>query len=151
MAADSDEGRVTVTESGVGTYGQRITAGDHVIAADEPAPAGTDSGPTPYDLLLAGLGACTSMTVRMYADRKGWPLENVSVSLRHERVHAKDCEDCESGDGMVDRIQRTIRLEGDLDTEQRAKLLDIAEKCPVHRTMTSETVVSTFTEEAADA
>jgi uncharacterized OsmC-like protein len=146
MAADTDEGRVTVTESGTGTYGQRITAGHHVIAADEPAPAGADTGPTPYDLLLAGLGACTSMTVRMYADRKNWPLEGVTVSLRHERVHAKDCEDCESGSGMVDRIERTVRLDGDLDDEQRAKLLDIAEKCPVHRTLTSETIISTTAE-----
>lgn len=139
----TDEGFVTVSESGAGTYGQRITVGGHELLADEPEPTGTDSGPTPYDLLLAGLGACTSMTVRMYAQRKGWPLENVTVSLRHSRIHAKDCADCETEVGLVDRIERVVHLEGDLDADQHKRLLDIAEKCPVHRTLTSETVIQT--------
>src|ERR1700754_1668167 len=85
------EGTVTVTEAGTGAYTQQITVGNHHLVADEPAPTGDDAGPTPYDLLLAGLGACTSMTVRMYANLKGWPLERVRVTLRHSRIHAKDC------------------------------------------------------------
>lgn len=145
MTEDSEdtEGVVTVTESGTGAYGQRITAGGHELFADEPEPTGVDSGPSPYDLLLAGLGACTSMTVRMYAQRKGWPLENVTVSLRHSRMHARDCANCETEAGMIDRIERQIRLDGDLDADQRTRLLNIAEKCPVHRTMTSETIIET--------
>ncbi|MER6395349.1 MULTISPECIES: OsmC family protein [unclassified Kitasatospora] len=139
----SERGLVVVSESGVGRYGQQVRAGRHELAADEPGPVGADSGPNPYDLLLAALGSCTSMTVRMYAERKGWPLEKVTVALRHERVHAEDCAECESGHGLVDRITREIRLDGALDAEQRRRLLDIAEKCPVHRTLTAGVVVST--------
>ncbi|WP_236538260.1 OsmC family protein [Spiractinospora alimapuensis] len=134
---------VTVTESGQGPYGQSITVGGHTFLADEPEPTGADSGPNPYDLLLASLGACTSMTVRMFAERRGWPLESVSVSLTHERIHSRDCAECETEDAMVDRIEREVRLEGDLDEKQRRTLLQIAEKCPVHRTLTSETVILT--------
>ena len=137
------EGTVIVTETGTGTYTQEIIAGQHRLTADEPRPVGDDAGPTPYDLLLAGLGACTSMTVRMYADRKGWPLEQVRVALRHSRIHAKDCAECETQQGMVDHIDRDIELIGDLDDEQREKLLAIAERCPVHRTLTSSVHVST--------
>jgi uncharacterized OsmC-like protein len=96
-------------------FGQRVTAGRHVLAADEPTPTGADTGPSPYDLLLAALGACTSMTVRMYARHKRWPVENVTVSLRHSRVHAEDCAHCETREGMVDHIDRVIRIVGDLD------------------------------------
>jgi uncharacterized OsmC-like protein len=137
------EGRVTVAEAGDGRFAQRITVGSHVLAADEPQPVGDDTGPTPYDLLLAALGACTSMTVRMYADRQGWPLEQVEVVLRHSRIHAEDCADCETETGRIDRIDRDIRLTGDLDAGQRRKLLEIAGKCPVHRTLRSEISINT--------
>jgi len=136
-------GVVKVTESPSGKLVQRITAGGHELVADEPRPMGDDTGPTPYDLLLSGLGACTSMTVRLYADRKGWPLEGVSVELSHSRIHARDCAECDTESGMVARIEREIRFEGDLSDEQRARLLDIADKCPVHRTLTSEINICT--------
>lgn len=134
---------VTVTETGSGTYTQEITAGRHRFIADEPLPVGGDEGPNPYDLVLAGLGACTSMTVRMYAKRKGWPLEQVRVTLRHSRIHAKDCEACETTKGMIDQIDREIELIGDLDDDQRQRLMDIAERCPVHQTLTSEVHITT--------
>jgi putative redox protein len=139
----SSEGTVTVTEAGSGIYTQQINAGQHRIVADEPRPIGDDAGPTPYDLLLAALGACTSMTVRMYADRKGWPLERVRVTLRHSRIHAKDCADCETRSGWIDHIDRDIELAGDLDDTQRQRLLHIAERCPVHQTLTSEVHIAT--------
>src|SRR6201992_4218576 len=136
--AESSEGVVTVTETGSGTYTQQIDAGHHQLVADEPQPIGNDTGPTPYDLLLAALGACTSMTVRMYANRKGWPLERVRVTLRHSRIHAQDCADCETRIGWIDHIDRDIELTGSLDDTQRQRLLDIANRCPVHPTLTSE-------------
>jgi putative redox protein len=139
----ASEGTVTVAEAGTGTYTQQITARRHRLVADEPQPIGADAGPTPYDLLLAALGACTSMTVRMYADRKGWPLERVRVTLRHSRIHAKDCADCETGSGWIDHIDRDIGLAGDLDDTQRQRLLHIAERCPVHQTLTSEVHIAT--------
>ena len=141
--AASSEGTVSVTEAGTGTYTQQITAGQHQLVADEPQPIGDDTGTTPYDLLLAALGACTSMTVRMYANRKGWPLERVRVTLRHSRIHAQDCADCETRIGWIDHIDRHIDLEGDLDEAQRQRLLNIAERCPVHQTLTSEVDVAT--------
>src|SRR6201988_4406946 len=146
MTADETgqhEGTVTVTESGSGTYTQEITAGNHRFLPDEPRPIGDDAGPTPYDLLLAALGACTSMTVRMYATRKGWPLERVRVTLRHSRIHAKDCADCETSSGWIDHIDRDVELAGDLDDIQRQRLLHIAERCPVHQTLTSEVDIAT--------
>jgi putative redox protein len=139
----SSEGTVTVTETGTGTYTQQITAGRHQLAADEPQPIGSDSGPTPYDLLLAALGACTSMTVRMYANRKGWPLEHVRVTLRHSRIHAEDCAECETTSGWIDHIDRDIELAGNLDDTQRQRLLDIANRCPVHQTLTSKVHIAT--------
>jgi uncharacterized OsmC-like protein len=111
----SSEGTVTVTEAGSGTYTQQITLGRHRLVADEPRPIGDDAGPTPYDLLLAALGACTSMTLRMYADRKGWPLKEVRVALRHSRIHAEDCASCETTKGWVDHIDRDIELTGELE------------------------------------
>jgi putative redox protein len=141
--AASSEGTVTVAETGTGTYTQQINARHHRLVADEPPPIGDDAGPTPYDLLLAALGACTSMTVRMYADRKGWPLERVRVTLRHSRIHAKDCADCETSSGWIDHIDRGIELAGNLDDTQRQRLLHIAERCPVHQTLTSEVRVAT--------
>jgi putative redox protein len=139
----SSEGTVTVTEAGSGTYTQEIAARQHRLVADEPKPIGDDAGPTPYDLLLAALGSCTSMTLRMYADRKGWPLERVRVTLRHSRIHAKDCSDCETSVGFVDQIDRDIELTGDLDDTQRQRLLYMADRCPVHQTLKSEVHVTT--------
>lgn len=136
------QGEVRVSESDNAPYGQEITAGSHRWSADEPAAAGGhDVGPNPYDMLLAALGACTSMTLRMYAQRKAWPLERVTVTLRHDKIYAKDCAECHSTTGRVDVIERDIVLEGPLDDEQRARLMDIANRCPVHQTLTSETVV----------
>ncbi len=137
------EGAVTVVETGTGTYTQRIAVGRHELIADEPLPVGQDAGPNPYDLVLAGLGACTSMTVRMYANRKKWPLDQVRVTLRHSRIHAKDCADCETDKGMLDQIDREIELIGDLDDTQRQRLMDIAERCPVHQTLTSQVHITT--------
>ena len=109
-----------------------------MLLADEPFNAGgSDAGPTPYELLLAALGACTSMTVRMYADRKQWPLQDVHVELSYAGVHAKDCADCDSGSQMVTEIEMDITFDGDLSEDQRTRLLEIASKCPVHRTLTS--------------
>ena len=142
-AEEVEQGLVVVSENRRGPYGQRITAGRHQLNADEPSPVGLDTGPTPYDLLLAGLGACTSMTLRMYATRKQWPLESVTVTLRHARIHAKDCEDCETESGQLDRIDREIQLSGALNAEQRRRLIEIADRCPVHRTLHSEVNVRT--------
>ncbi len=123
---------------------QEILAGRHHFHADEPVFAGGgDTGPSPYDLLLAALGACTSMTLGMYARRKAWPLEDITVHLRHSKIHSVDCAECETKEGLLDRIERDIQLGGPLDDEQRAKLLEIADKCPVHRTLTSEIQIRT--------
>ena len=123
---------------------QEIQVGRHRLVADEPTDlGGTDSGPNPYDLLLAALGSCTSMTIAMYARRKVWPLQSVRVTLRHSRIHAADCEDCESKSGRIDRIEREVELIGPLDEEQRTRLLEIADKCPVHRTLQSEISIRT--------
>ena len=119
-------------------FAQQISAGSHHFRSDEPASVGgTASGPTPYDLLLAALGACTSMTVAMYARRKQWPLELVTVRLRHSQVHAEDCAACETQDARLTVIERDIRLDGALREDQRARLLAIANRCPVHLTLTS--------------
>ncbi|MBP2217620.1 bifunctional alpha/beta hydrolase/OsmC family protein [Arthrobacter sp. CAN_C5] len=141
---DPAEGLVVVAETGVGAFAQEVMVGGHRLSADEPAPIGTDTGPSPYEFLLASLGACTSMTVRMYADRKKWPLEKVTVSLRHSRIHAQDCADCETETGKLDRIERVIRFDGDLDEDQRQRLREIADKCPVHRTLRSEILIGTI-------
>jgi putative redox protein len=141
----SEPGVVTVSEHGSDTargisrLAQNILAGRHRLTADEPLDVGgSDLGPNPYDLLLAALGACTSMTLRLYADHKKWPLERVAVRLSHEKIHAADCADCETRDGKIDRIEREIAISGPLDATQRRRLLEIAEKCPVHRTLHSE-------------
>ena len=118
---------------------QDVVSGKHHLRADEPASAGgSDSAPGPYDYLLIALGVCTSMTVGLYARRKQWPLENITVSLWHSRIHAKDCEECDTKEGMLDRIEVEVDLTGSLTPEQHAKLMEIAAKCPVHRTLTSE-------------
>jgi putative redox protein len=137
-------GTVVVKETRQGRFQQEVIAGTHRFLADEPqAVGGFDSGPSPYDLLLAGLGTCTSMTLRLYAERKVLPLEQVTVRLKHSRIHAADCEQCETKEGMLDRIERKITLKGDLDAAERARLLEIADKCPVHRTLTSEVDIAT--------
>lgn len=138
------EGRVMVAENGRGPFGNTIRIGRHLLLADEPvAMGGQDAGPAPYDWLLAGLGACTAMTIRMYADRKGWPLRKVTVGLGHAKVHAKDCAECEAHEGKVDVIDRDITLDGPLDESQHAKLMEIADKCPVHRTLHSKIIIRT--------
>jgi putative redox protein len=136
--SSSGEGRVVVRGAASG-FVQEIVAGGHRLASDEPVSVGgTDTGPTPYDLLLAALGSCTSMTAGVYARRKGWLLESVTVRLTHSRIHAADCANCETEEGMLDRIDLVIELEGPLTQEQRARLLEITERCPVHRTLRSE-------------
>ena len=137
------EGVVLVTDAPWGRLAQEVRAGRHVLIADEPAGAGDDLGPTPYDLLLASLGTCTAMTLRLYAERKGWPLEHVSVQLTHERIHADDSGNCEMTPCRIERIERVVNLAGPLSDEQRQRLLAIAERCPVHRTLTGETRVVT--------
>lgn len=135
---------VMVAESGGGKYRQRIWSGRHRSLADEPVSAGgDDQGPSPYELLLAALGTCTAMTLRMYADLKALPLTHVAVVLRHEKIHAAACETCDTKDGKIDRIERIISIEGNLTQEQRQRLLEIANKCPVHRTLHSEVQVPT--------
>lgn len=136
---DLTDNRV-VARTGKSGYQTEIVAGGHSLIADEPiAVGGSDTGPTPYDYLLAGLGACTAMTLRMYADRKQWPLDAIVVRLKHQKIHASDCEDCETKrEGSVDSIEREIELQGPVDAEQRRRLLEIADRCPVHRTLKSE-------------
>jgi uncharacterized OsmC-like protein len=129
------------------SFQQEITVGQHRFLADEPVKAGgLDTAPGPYDFLLAALGACTSMTVRLYADRKQIPLARTRVRLRHEKIYAVDCAECETKEGKIDHIDRQITFEGDLDAVQRAQLLEIADKCPVHRTLKSEVDIRTVEE-----
>jgi uncharacterized OsmC-like protein/alpha-beta hydrolase superfamily lysophospholipase len=135
---------VRVMEAGHGKFAQDVIAGRHRLRADEPESAGgMDTGPSPYELLAAALGACTAMTIHMYADHKKIPLEHVTVDLAHDKIHAADCAECETREGRIDRIERVITIEGDLDEGQRAKLLEIANKCPVHRTLHAEVVIPT--------
>ena len=142
--AEVEVGTVLVRETHDGKFQQEILSGPHRMLADEPIRlGGLDSGPGPYDLLLMGLGACTSMTIRLYADLKKIPLENVSVRLSHDKIHAEDCADCETKTGTIDRIERAVTLEGPLDADQRRKLMEIADKCPVHRTLESEIDIRT--------
>jgi putative redox protein len=153
VALDADEQPpaegdvVTRTED---AYRTEVTAGRHALVADEPeSVGGTDAGPTPYDYLLTALGSCTGMTLRMYADRKDWPLDQATVHLSHETVHATDCDHCDTEEGKIDRIRRDIELEGDLTPEQRERLLEIANKCPVHRTLHGEIDVQSALRDAA--
>ena len=137
------EGEVLVIGPPSG-FAQEIIAHRHRLMADEPEEVGgTGAGPTPYDLLLGALGACTSMTLRMYADRKALPLEGVRVRLRYSKIHAVDCAHCETQVGKIDRIDREIEVLGTLTPEQRQRLLEIADRCPVHRTLTSEIDIAT--------
>ena len=139
---------IIVQESGKSKFAQEIIIGDHVLLGDEPvANGGNDVGPAPYDFLLAALGSCTAMTIRLYADRKKIPLERVIVKLKHEKIYANDCEDCENPNSRMDQIERKIILKGrNLTDEQKDKLVDIANKCPVHRTLTSKVLIETSLE-----
>jgi uncharacterized OsmC-like protein/alpha-beta hydrolase superfamily lysophospholipase len=144
-APEVEEGEVVVAETRQGRFTQLVRVGRHELRADEPAsvPGGLDTGPGPYDYLLAGLGACTSMTLRLYAERKELPLERVVVRLRHDKIHAEDCADCETREGKLDQIGRILEIAGPLDAATRQRLLEIADKCPVHRTLTSEVKIRT--------
>lgn len=124
-------------------YKTSLTTETHEVIADEPKPYGRDLGPTPYDYLLMALGSCVSMTLRMYADRKNWPLEVVEVHLSQKRIYAKDCEDCESKDGFVHQIKKSIKLVGELDALQRKRLMEIADSCPVNKTLLNEIEIET--------
>ncbi len=142
---------VVEVSGGASGFEQKVRAGRHRWVADEPeSVGGGDAGPTPYDLLLAALGACTNMTLRMYANHKGLELTGVETRLWHEKIHARDCEECESETGKIDRIDREIILRGDLDPDRRKRLMEIADRCPVHRTLTSETVIRSVEKQSSD-
>jgi len=135
---------VLVRETRTGKFQQEVAIGPHRLIVDEPPDVGgEDSGPSPYDLILAALGACTAMTMRLYAAHKGLPLERVSVALHHQKIHAADCADCETKEGKIDRVERVISVEGPLDDDAKAKLLEIANRCPVHRTLNAEVSIPT--------
>ena len=135
---------VVVVRGEASGFRQEILADSHRLTADEPIQeGGTDTGPSPYELLLAALGSCTSMTIALYARTKKWPLESVTVTLRHTKIHASDCRDCETREGRIDHIERGLQLVGDLNPNQTQKLLEIADKCPVHRTLHSEIKIET--------
>src|SRR5437763_475384 len=133
-----------MVHGGAAGFAQQVQVGALRLSADEPIESGgTDTGPSPYDLLLAALGSCTSMTIGFYARRKNWPLQEIVVSLWHSKIHAADCAECETKDGRIDRIEREIQLIGSLTNDQRSKLMEMADKCPVHRTLTSEINIRT--------
>jgi len=143
-----EPGRVTVVETAAGKFQNQVIAGEHLLLADEPlSVGGTDTGPTPYQYLNAALGTCTAMTLRLYAEHKKLPLERVVVRVGHDRIHVDDCTECAAHEGntkgMVDLMEREIELSGDLDAETRLRLMEIADKCPVHRTLENKIVVRT--------
>ena len=145
-------GQVSVAETRAGKFQAEVVARSHRLLADEPADyGGFDSGPTPYDFLSMALGACTSMTLRLYADRKKLPLDRAVVHIRHDKVHAEDCEECEGREGRIDRFERELELEGELDDSTREKLKEIADKCPVHRTLEQSSVVVTHLRESENS
>jgi uncharacterized OsmC-like protein/alpha-beta hydrolase superfamily lysophospholipase len=135
---------VTVRETGKGKFQQQVLSGRHVLSADEPVDVGgLDSAPSPYDFLAIALGACTSMTLRIYASLKGIELGKISVNVTHGKVHAQDCAECEGREGRIDRFERRISIEGGCPPELEAKIVEIAGKCPVHRTLEGSSVVAT--------
>lgn len=132
----ADDPSIVGIETASGKFQQKITVGNHSFHADEPIDfGGSDTGPSPYDLLLASLGSCTSMTIKLYADYKGIPLERVEIEVQHSRDHVSDCTNCSNDENRIDVIDRAISLYGDLTPEQRKKLLEVADKCPVHKTL----------------
>jgi putative redox protein len=140
----SQEPRSVVVSGPATGFRTEVEVGGHRLVVDEPiAVGGADHGPTPYEMLLAGLGACTAMTLRLYADRRKWPLERARISLQHRKVHAQDCVDCVTKPAKMDVVDRILHLEGPLTDEQKAKLLEIAERCPVHQTLQSKIQVNT--------
>ncbi len=149
-AEETSAGSWTVARTRAGGFRTEIEAGGHALTGDEPeAMGGTDEGPTPYDLLAAALASCTTMTMRLYAERKGWPLEEAVARVRHEHVHAEDCAHCEAEEGKISRLTREIAARGPLTDVQRERLVEIANKCPVHRTLSSEIDVQTVLKAAA--
>lgn len=130
-------------KTGTEKYKTTILASTHQLIADEPQPYGKDLGPNPYEFLLMAIGSCVGMTLRMYADRKGWDLEEVEIELDQERKHARDCEDCESENGYVHFIKKKLRFTGNLDEKQKARLLEISERCPVQKTLLNEIKIET--------
>jgi uncharacterized OsmC-like protein len=140
----SQEPRSVVVVGPTAGFRTEVDVGGHHLVVDEPVPVGgTDVGPSPYEMLLAALGACTAMTLRLYADRRKWPLERARVTLQHHKVHAQDCVDCDTKPARMDVVERVLILEGPLTAEQRARLLEIAERCPVHQTLQSKIQVNT--------
>ena len=134
---------MTINARLVHKYQVAISNGRHTMVADEPFSAnGTDLGPDPYDLLLSSLAACKVMTVKMYADRKGWPLEGMDITISHQQVKASECEECQSTSGRVDLIDSEMEFHGELSAEQLERLREISERCPVHRSLTSETIIA---------
>ncbi len=134
---DNQNNNLTVKNSA--GFKTEITSKEHTLISDEPVNAGgTNTGFNPYDLLLSALGSCKAITMRMYANRKNFPLKEITIKLRHNKIHAQDCEDCETKEGKIDKIDVDIKLSGDLNEEQKKRLFEIAEKCPVHKTLTSE-------------
>jgi putative redox protein len=141
---DQTEPAHVIVYGSVAGFAQKVQIGPHHLEADEPVSlGGTDTGPSPYDLLMASLGTCTSMTIGLYARKNRWPLENITISLRHSKIYAVDCDTCETKEGRLDRIERDIHLTGSLTDQQRAKLMAIADRCPVHQTLTSEINIKT--------
>lgn len=132
-----------ITKIGKVKYETISTTGKHEIIGDEPVPMGLDKGPTPYDFLLLALGNCVAMTLRMYADQKGWDLTEVQVNLNQDRIHAKDCDDCESEEGFIHVIEKEVKLTGNLDATQRARLIEISDRCPVNKTLLNEIKIKT--------
>ena len=142
--AHPPHGTVVACERGTGRFTLELYAGPHRLVADEPREAGgDDQGPNPYEYLAAALASCTVMTLRLYADRKGWRVRRIEAAVTHRRIHARDCEDCESREGWVTLLERVIAIDGELTPEQRARLLEIAERCPVHRSLTGEIRIRT--------
>jgi uncharacterized OsmC-like protein len=152
MGAETAGTPLVIVEGDASGFAQRITIGAHQFAADESlAAGGTDTGPDPYQLLLAALGSCTSMTVALYARRKQWPLQRVRVQLTHSRIHVEDCAHCDTNAGRLDRIERALDFDGPLSTDQRRRLIEIADRCPVHRTLTSDIhIVTRLVERSPD-
>jgi len=146
------DGDRVVVRTGTAKFTTEIRTRDHSLVADEPLEkGGRNEGPTAYDMLLAALGSCTSITLRMYSAHKGWDLGDITVRLRHDKIHAEDCKDCEKATGRIDRIEREIDFTGDLSEEQRRRLLYIADRCPVHKTLRGPIVINTSLTESSES